>query len=252
VARRGIIEYSPKEVEAIRAAGALLKVVVAELERMVAPGISTAELDRWAHDRITAMGAKPAFPEVRGYPSTLCTSINEEVVHGIPSEKRILYEGDIVSIDCGLSYNGFYADKAVTVAVGQVSDEARRLVETTRAALEAAIAQMREGATLGDVSAAIQRTAEAAGMSVVRDYTGHGIGRRLHEEPQVMNYGTPGTGPKLRRGAVLAIEPMVNLGTWQTETLRDHWTVVTRDRRLSGHFEDTVAVTRDGPDILTR
>jgi len=217
---------------------------------MVRPGVTTAELDRRARELIEQAGARPAFPEVRDYPATLCTSINEEVVHGIPG-KRVLREGDIISIDCGLVKEGFYADMAVTHAVGEVSAEAARLIEVTRRALEAAIAQVREGAHLGDVSAAIQRTAESAGMSVVRDYTGHGIGRRLHEEPQIPNRGTPGHGPMLRHGMVFAIEPMVTLGTWQVETLGDNWTVVTKDRSLAAHFEHTVAVTRDGADILT-
>ena len=248
---RGIIEYSPREVEAIREAGRLLSAVLREIASMVRPGVTTAELDCRAGKLIEEAGAKPAFPEVRGYPATLCTSINEEVVHGIPSETRVLREGDIISIDCGLSKGGFYADKAETLPVGPVSEPARRLLEVTRRALEASIAAVREGVRLGAVCAAIQRTAEAAGMSVVRDYTGHGIGRNLHEEPQIPNRGTPGQGPKLRRGMVLALEPMVNLGTWQVRTLEDNWTVVTLDGRLSGHFEHTVAVTREGADILT-
>jgi methionyl aminopeptidase len=228
----------------------LLETVFAEIIPMVAPGVTTADLDRRATDLILEGGAKPAFPEVRNYPATLCTSINEEVVHGIPSD-RVLKEGDIISVDCGLSRDGFYADKAVTLPVGAIEPETQQLLEVTRAALEAAIEQTREGARLGDVSAAIQRVAEGAGMSVVRDYTGHGIGRRLHEPPQISNRGTPGRGPKLRRGMVLAIEPMVNLGTWQVETLEDNWTVVTLDRRLSAHFEQTVAVGREKGDVLT-
>jgi len=250
VASGRIIEYSPREVEVIRAAGRLLSEILEEIRRNVRPGITTAALDRQARQLIEAGGAKPAFPEVRDYPATLCTSINEEVVHGIPSE-RVLREGDIVSVDCGLSRDGFYADKAETYPVGGISAEAQRLIEVTRAALEAAIAEVREGSHLGDVCAAIQRTAERAGMSVVRDYTGHGIGRHPHEEPQIANRGTPGRGPRLRRGMVLALEPMVNLGTWQVRTLTDNWTVVTLDGCLSAHFEHTVAVTREGADILT-
>lgn len=245
-----IVEYSAKEVEAIRAAGRLLSRVLDEIGQMVRPGITTAALDRRARELIEQGGAKPAFPEVRDYPATLCTSINEQVVHGIPSDQP-LREGAIVGVDCGLSMDGFYADKAVTCAVGRISPQARRLIEVAQSALEAAIAQIHEGAHLGDVSAAIQKTAESAGMSVVRDYTGHGIGRHLHEEPQIPNRGTPGRGPRLRRGMILALEPMVNLGTWQVETLADNWTVVTLDRQLSAHFEHTVAVTRDGADILT-
>ena len=250
MASGGIPDYSARDVEKMRSAGRLLSRILDEVGAMVRPGITTAELDRRALERIETAGAKPAFPEVRNYPATLCTSINEEVVHGIPSE-RVLREGDIISLDCGLSVDGFYADKAITYPVGRVSAEAQRLMDVTRAALEAAIAQVREGGTLGDVCAAIQRTAEGAGMSVVRDYTGHGIGRHLHEPPQIPNRGTPGRGPKLRRGMVLALEAMVNLGTWQVKTLRDGWTVVTLDKRLSGHFEHTVAVARDGGDILT-
>lgn len=250
VARQAIAVYSAREIETIHAACRLLSGILDEVGRMVRPGITTVELDRRARELILEAGAKPAFPEVRDYPATLCTSINEEVVHGIPCD-RALAEGDIISIDCGLSRNGFYADKAITYAVGEISPQARRLLDVTKAALAAAIAHVREGNHLGDVQAAIQRTAEAAGMSVVRDYTGHGIGRRLHEEPQIPNRGTPGRGPRLRRGMVLAFEPMVNLGTWQVETLSDHWTVVTMDRQLSAHFEHTVAVTRDGANILT-
>jgi methionyl aminopeptidase len=237
-------------VEAIRSAGRLLATLFDEIVKMVAPGVTTAELDCRATALIREAGARPAFPEVRDYPATLCTSINEEVVHGIPSD-RALKEGDIISIDCGLSHGGFYADRAVTLPIGPIAPETRRLLEVTRSALDAAIEQARDGARLGDMSAAIQRTAEGVGMSVVRDYTGHGIGRRLHEPPQISNRGTPGRGPKLRRGMVLAIEPMVNLGTWQVETLEDNWTVVTLDRRLSAHFEHTVAVGRTKGDILT-
>jgi len=250
VARGKLIEYSPREVEAIRAASLLLSRVLEEIKRMVRPGVTTAALDRHARWLIEEGGAKPAFPEVRDYPATLCTSINEEVVHGIPSD-RVLREGDILSVDCGLSKDGFYSDKAETYAVGNISAEAQWLIEVTRTALEAAIAEIREGAHLGNVCAAIQRTAEAAGMSVVRDYTGHGIGRHPHEEPQIPNRGTPGSGLRLRRGMVLALEPMVNLGTWQVRTLPDNWTVVTLDGRLSAHFEHTVAVSREGADILT-
>jgi methionyl aminopeptidase len=245
-----IAEYTTREVDRIRESCRLLKEVLDEVMVAVGPGVTTAELDRKARALIEGAGAKPAFPEVRDYPAVLCTSINEEVVHGIPSDRELV-EGDVLSIDCGLSLNGFYADKALTLPVGEVKDEAKRLMAVGRQALEEAIAQMREGLHLGDVCAAIQRTAEGAGMSVVRDYTGHGIGRSLHEEPQVPNRGTPGRGRKLRRGLVLALEPMVNLGTWQVEVLQDNWTVVTLDRRLSAHFEHTVAVTRDGPDVLT-
>lgn len=250
MASGGIPDYSARDVETIRSAGRLLSRILDEVGTMVRPGIATAELDRRARELIEEAGAKPAFPEVRNYPATLCTSINEEIVHGVPSE-RILREGDIISLDCGLSQDGFYADKAITYPVGRVSEEAQRLLKVTRAALDAAIARVREGAALGDVCAAIQRTAEGSGMSVVRDYTGHGIGRHLHEAPQVPNRGTPGRGPRLRRGMVLALEAMVNLGTWQVKTLSDGWTVVTLDKSLSGHFEHTVAVARDGGDILT-
>lgn len=251
MAREAIAEYSTREIDAIRVACRLLSEILAEIGRMVRPGITTAELDARAKELIEKAGAKPAFPEVRDYPATLCTSINEEVVHGIPCD-RALIEGDIISIDCGLSRQGFYADKAVTYPVGEISPEARRLIEIAKAALDAAIAEVSEGAHLGNVQAAIQATAENAGMSVVRDYTGHGIGRHLHESPQIPNRGTRGRGPRLRRGMVLAFEPMVNLGTWQVETLVDNWTVVTMDRRLAAHFEHTVALTREGAEVLTR
>ncbi|MGB9692647.1 MAG: type I methionyl aminopeptidase [Candidatus Sumerlaeaceae bacterium] len=241
---------SPAEIEKMRKAGKLLRAVFVELERHIQPGITTAELDTLARKLIEDAGAIPAFLGYEGYPATLCTSVNEEIVHGIP-RARVLREGDIVAVDCGLILGGFYADSAYTYPVGQVSDLARRLIEVTKAALGAGIREMRPDNRLGTLSAAIQKVVEEAGFSIVREYTGHGIGRAMHEPPQVLNFGTPNTGLRLRPGMVFAIEPMVNAGTWKTRVLDDDWTVVTADGSLSAHFEHTVAVTDDGPDVLT-
>lgn len=241
---------SPKEIDLMRAAGKLLRAVFSELEKAVQPGVTTGELDQLARKLIEEAGAIPAFLGYQGYPATLCTSVNEEIVHGIPG-KRQLREGDIVAIDCGLILGGFYADCAYTYPVGKVAPLAARLIEVTRRALEAGISEMRPANRLGTLSAAIQKVVEDAGFSVVREYTGHGIGRALHEPPQVLNFGTPGTGLRLRAGMVFAIEPMVNVGTWKTRVLDDDWTVVTADGSLSAHFEHTVAVTENGPLVLT-
>jgi methionyl aminopeptidase len=238
------------ELKKMRDAGILLRHVFDELGKHVVPGASTAELDVIARQLVEKGGAKPAFLGYMGYPATLCTSVNEEVVHGIPSSRRLV-EGDIVSIDCGLVLNGFYADTATTYAVGQVNEDATRLLQATRESLERAIEQMYVGNRIGTVSAAVQQYVEERGFSVVRDYTGHGIGRAMHEPPQIPNFGEPDTGFRLRPGLVLAIEPMVNVGTFKTKTLNDGWTVVTADGALSAHFEHTIAVTEDGPLILT-
>jgi len=200
---------------------------------------------------VEAGGARPAFLGYHGYPATICASINEEVVHGIPSKDRILCEGDLVSVDVGLVYDGFVADTAISLPVGPVSPEIERLIEATRRSLDAGIAAARPGHRLGDVSSAIQSCAESAGFSVVREYTGHGIGREMHEEPKVPNYGPASKGLRLRAGMVLALEPMLNVGGWQTEVLEDGWTVVTKDRKASCHFEHTIALTEDGAEILT-
>lgn len=236
----------------MRAAGVLLCQVLDEVEAAVAPGVSTGELDRIAAARIAAAGAQASFKGLYGFPASLCTSVNEAVVHGIPRDDQVLREGDLVSVDCGVYLEGFHADSARTVAVGQVSDQALRLLEVTQAALEAGIGQCRAGGRLSNIGAQVEKVVRAAGFSVLRDYAGHGIGRALHEGPEVSNYGRPGRGLRLEPGLVLAIEPMVALGRGESETLGDRWTVVTRDRSLSAHFEHTVAITEDGPWVLTR
>jgi methionyl aminopeptidase len=241
---------SPAELEKMRAAGILLRRVIDEVERRVEPGVTTAQLDTIARRMIQSAGATPAFLGYHGFPATLCTSVNEEVVHGIPSSRR-LEEGDIVSIDCGLVLDGFYSDTATTVAVGAISDEAQRLLDATRESLEVGIRELITGNRIGSLSAAIQDAIERCGFSVVREYTGHGIGRSMHEPPQVPNFGKADTGVRLKSGMVLAIEPMVNAGTWKTRTLSDGWTVVTADGSLSAHFEHTIAVTDSGPYVLT-
>jgi len=242
---------SAADLERMRRAGAVLRALREEIVEHVRPGVSTLQLDKVFARRVEQANAKAAFYGLYGFPGHLCASINEEVVHGIPSAERVLQEGDIVSLDMGIVLEGFYSDTAVTAPVGEVSEEKKRLLETTRRALEAGIGQCIAGNRLGDVGSAIQACAEAAGFSVVREYTGHGIGRALHEAPKAPNYGERGKGPRLRPGWVLALEPMINAGTWQTETLDDHWTVVTRDRRPSAHFEHTVAITENGAEVLT-
>lgn len=246
-----IVCKSPAEIERMRAANALVADVLAELEAMVAPGITTAALDAAAEKLVRAGGAEPAFKGYKGYPNTLCASINEQVVHGIPSS-RALVEGDIVSLDMGVKLNGFYGDSAVTVAVGRVSDQAATLLRVTREALELGIAQVKLGGRISDIGHAIQQHVEAHGLSVVREFVGHGIGSALHEEPQIANYGEPGRGPRLAEGMTLAIEPMVNIGRPAVKVLSDGWTAVTKDGSLSAHFEHTVAVTKAGPLVLTR
>ena len=241
---------SPAELELMRQANRVVGRALAKVSAAAAPGVTTAELDRMAEQECRALGAVPAFKGYRGYPYSLCCSVNQEVVHGFPRSEP-LKEGDILSMDFGAVYEGFYGDSALTVAVGEVSREAADLMKVTKASLEAAIDQMKPGNRLGDVSAAIQRVAEGAGYSVVRQFVGHGIGRALHEDPQVPNFGTPGKGVKLRPGMVLAIEPMVNAGGYEVKVLADGWTAVTSDGRLSAHFEHTVAVSENGPEILS-
>jgi methionyl aminopeptidase len=247
-----IVCKSAAEIERMRVANMLVADVLAELAAMVAPEVTTADLDAAAERLVRAGGAEPAFKGYRGYPATLCASINEEVVHGIPSPKRALAEGDIISLDMGVKLNGFYGDSAVTVAVGRVSDDVLTLLRVTQEALDRAIAQVRVGGRISDIGHAVQRHVEANGFSVVREFVGHGIGASLHEEPQIANYGEPGRGPRLAEGMVLAIEPMVNMGRPAVKVLQDGWTAVTRDGSLSAHFEHTVAVTRDGPLVLTQ
>jgi methionyl aminopeptidase len=246
-----IVCKSAREIEKMRAANGLVADVLAQLAAMVAPGVTTAALDAEAERLVRAGGAEPAFKGYRGYPATLCASINEQVVHGIPSS-RALVEGDIVSLDMGVKLNGFYGDSAVTVPVGRVSEDASRLLRVAQESLEKGIGQVRVGGRVSDIGHAIQAHVEANGFSVVREFVGHGIGASLHEEPQIANYGEPGRGPRLAEGMVFAIEPMVNLGRPAVKVLADGWTAVTRDGSLSAHFEHTVAVTNSGPLVLTQ
>jgi len=252
----GVIRKSAAEIEKMRAAGRIVGRILREVAAAARPGVSTGELDELAESLIEKYGAKPAF---KGYsqggkvpfPGVICISVNEEIVHGIPSRKRVLREGDVCSMDFGVVVDGWYGDSAITIPVGKVTDEAARLIEVTRKALEVGIAAAVPGNRVYDIGAAIQAHVEAEGFSVVRDFVGHGIGRRLHEDPQVPNYGPGGQGLRLKPGMVLAIEPMVNEGTWEVEELDDGWTAVTADRKLSAHFEHTIAITEDGPRILT-
>jgi len=248
-----IVCKSPAEIEKMRRAGQIVRQVLDELAKQVAPGITTMDLERTAERRIKELGAKPAFKGYYDYPCVLCTSINNEIVHGIPSEKRKLKEGDIVSIDCGVVLDGYYGDSAITVPVGDgLPAQTQKLLEVTRDSLYRAIQAARIGNSIGDVGAAVQEFVEAAGFSVVREFVGHGIGTKLHEDPQVPNFGTRGHGAKLRQGMVIAIEPMVNVGKPGARVLADKWTAVTEDGSMSAHFEHCVAVTEDGPVILTQ
>jgi methionyl aminopeptidase len=247
-----IVLKSPREIELMRRGGRILADLMERLRGMVKAGISTLEIDEEVEAFITRRGARPAFKGYRGFPASVCVSINDEVVHGIPSAHRRLKEGDLVSLDLGCIVEGYYADCAFTVAVGDVPPAVQALLDATRESLECAIAQCRPGRRLGDVSHAVQRHVEARGFSVVRAFVGHGIGRALHEDPQVPNFGEPGRGPLLRPGMVLAIEPMVTMGGPGVRILEDGWTAVTEDGSLAAHFEHTIAVTEDGPDVLTR
>ncbi len=248
-----IVCKSAAEIEKMRRSGHLVREILDALKAAVKPGVSTMDLERIAAKMIQDAGAKPAFKGYYDYPCVLCTSINQEIVHGIPSEKRKLAVGDIVSIDCGVILDGYYGDAAITVAVGtEIAPDLRKLLEVTEASLYRGIEQARVGNNVGDVGAAVQEYVEAAGFSVVREFVGHGIGTRLHEEPQVPNFGSKGQGAKLREGMVLAIEPMVNTGGPGTRVLADKWTAVTEDGGYSAHFEHCVAVTKDGPIILTQ
>jgi len=245
-----VVCRTKEEIEKIRRAGRIVAEVLRDLREMAQPGVTTRELDRYAEAKIRAQGGIPTFKGYRGFPASICTSINEEVVHGIPSDRK-LRAGDIVGIDCGVTLDGYVADAAITVPVGGVSEELQRLLRVTEEALYRAIAQARVGNRLFDISYAVQSYAEAHGYSVVRDFCGHGVGRQMHEDPQVPNFGTPGRGLRLRAGLVLAIEPMLNMGTHEVEIADDGWTVRTVDRKPSAHFEHTIAITERGPVILT-
>ncbi|MEA1936134.1 MAG: type I methionyl aminopeptidase [Thermodesulfobacteriota bacterium] len=246
-----VILKSPEEIEKIMASDIIVANILNKLRNMIKPGITTIELDRYSEELALKMGAKPAFKGYRGYPFSLCTSVNGEVVHGMPSD-RVLKAGDIISLDFGIYYKGYYGDSAITLPVGEVSRVSQALISTTEEALHCGIEEMRAGNRLGDISAAIQECVEAAGFSVVRDFVGHGIGRSLHEDPQIPNFGVRGRGIKLKTGMVFAIEPMVNEGTYKVKVLDDGWTVVTADGKLSAHFEHSVAITEDGPVILSK
>jgi methionyl aminopeptidase len=241
-----------QEIGWMREAGRIVAETLAVLSEASQPGVSTGELDRIAESEIRKRKGKPAFIGYRGFPATLCASINDEVVHGIPSPKRILKNGDLLSLDLGAIVRGYYGDAAVTVPIGTITAKARKLMDTTRLSLEKAIEAVRPGARLGDVSAAVQSCVEAEGFGVVREFVGHGIGRSLHEEPAVPNYGKAGTGRRLAPGLVIAIEPMITMGSFEVKVLSDGWTAVTADGSLAAHFEHTIAVTEDGSEVLTK
>ncbi|HEU4588299.1 MAG TPA: type I methionyl aminopeptidase [Gemmatimonadales bacterium] len=243
---------SPREVEIMARAGEIVAGTLALMRSLVKPGVSTEQLDAAAEEFIRSHpGATPSFKGLYGFPKTLCTSIDEEIVHGIPSSKRVLEEGSVVSVDVGVHLEGLHADAATTIPVGRISPEAERLLQVTQECLTAGIAQARVGNHVGDIGNAVQKVAESAGFGVVRELVGHGIGTRFHEEPQVPNYGAPRRGARLLEGMTLAIEPMITMGSPVTKTLKDKWTVVTADGKLSAHFEHTIAITADGPRILT-
>ena len=247
----GIILKSPREIAQMRDAGRVAAAVLEEVAKKVRPGVTTAELDDVAVNEVGKRGAVASFKGYRGFPAAICTSVNEEVVHGIPGN-RVLKEGEIISLDFGAQLDGFHGDAAVTLGVGRISSEAQRIIDAAKGALEAGIAAARIGARLGDVSAAIQSHAETRSFSVVREYVGHGIGRQLHEDPQIPNFGIAGEGPVLQKGMTVALEPMLNAGVWRTRVAEDKWTVVTADGKLSAHFEYTIAIDDNGPEILTQ
>ncbi len=242
---------SAAEIEKMRVSGIALRKVHDAVKAVVRPGATTMDLERAAEAKVQELGAKAAFKGYHGFPAVLCTSVNNEVIHGIPNEKRVLNEGDVVSVDCGVIIDGYYSDCAVTHAVGKLSAAAEKLLRVTEASLYAAIDQAQVGGRLFDISYAVQQMCEAQGFGVVREFVGHGIGKNMHEDPQVPNYGTPGKGPRLKAGMVLAIEPMINAGSAEVKVLEDGWTAITVDGSLSAHFEHTVAITKDGPVILT-
>jgi methionyl aminopeptidase len=247
-----IVLKSQRELELMQQGGRIVATVLAAIREKLRPGQTTAEIDQIAEQTVSRLGARASFKGLYGFPASICISVNDEIVHGIPSPQRVLEEGDIVSLDFGAFHEGFHADSAVTLPVGKVSEEARRLLLCTEKGLERGIDQARAGRRLGDISWAIQAYGEAKGYGIVRQYVGHGVGRNLHEEPQVPNFGPPGRGVALRPGMTLAIEPMYNVGTEKTQVLEDKWTVVTEDRKLSAHFEHTIAITEGEPLVLTR
>ncbi|RLA97787.1 MAG: type I methionyl aminopeptidase [Deltaproteobacteria bacterium] len=239
-----------QEIELMRDVNRIIGLLFEHLRPLIQPGITTYELDREAELFIRSHNAKPGFKGYRGYPATICASVNNEVVHGIPGPRKLV-EGDIISIDVGAIKHGFNADAARTFPVGKISEDARRLIDVTKRALDAGIDKARPGNRLYDISAAVQKVAESAGYGIVRDFVGHGIGRNLHEDPQIPNFGKQGTGPVLKEGMTFAIEPMINMGTWKVKILNNGWTVVTADGSLSAHFENTIAITNDGPYVLS-
>ena len=245
-----IIFKSEREIQQLREAGRIVALALRAVRQAVAPGVTTKDLDEVARELITSHGAIPTFKGYQGYPGNICTSINEEVVHGIPGHRR-LQEGDIVSVDCGATYNGYVGDSAVTIPVGKIDPVSEHLLRVTEESLYRGIAAATVGNRLSDISNAVQVHVEAAGLSVVRDYVGHGVGRNMHEDPQIPNYGDPGHGPLLKSGMTLAIEPMVNVGTYKVRSLKDGWTVVTADGKRSAHFEHSIAIMPEGPLILT-
>lgn len=245
-----IIFKSEREIQHMREAGRIVALALRAVREAVAPGVTTKDLDEVAREVITSHGAIPSFKGYHGYPGNICASVNEEVVHGIPGSRK-LQEGDIVSVDCGATYNGFVGDSAVTIPVGKIDPVSEQLLRVTEESLYKGIAAAIVGNRLSDISHAVQVHVEAVGFSVVRDYVGHGIGRNMHEDPQIPNFGPPGHGPLLKPGMVLAIEPMVNVGTYKVRTLKDGWTVLTADGKRSAHFEHTIAITPDGPKLLT-
>jgi len=251
-----IIIKTDNEIKTMKQANRIIAILLSEIEDKIKPGVSTYDLDQWAEKRILSLEAKPGFKGYisggRMFPATLCTSINEEVVHGIPSRERILEEGDIIGIDVGCVYKGYFGDGAYTYAVGKVSEEARHLMETCKQALYVGIEKAKTGNRVNDISIAIDRYVSPKGYGIVRDLTGHGVGRNLHEEPQILNYDDGKKGKKLKINMTLAIEPMITAGTYRVRTLKDNWTVVTEDGSLSTHFEHTIAITENGPEILTK
>jgi methionyl aminopeptidase len=253
----GIYIKSEKEIDRMRDSGQIVAKVLKLLSERIKPGMKTRELDIIAEKEMKRLGAESSFNGYHGFPANLCVSVNDEIVHGIPGD-RVLKDGDVVSLDFGVVYNGFHGDAAITVGVGKISEEAERLIKTTRAALEKGVAAARAGAKLGDISAAIEKYAESNGYSVVREYTGHGIGREMHEDPQIPNCTEPpyglqaGTGPELKKGMTIALEPMLNAGDWHTRVADDHWTVLTADGSLSAHFEHTIAIDNNEPEVLTK